>query len=80
MYLSVKIDAAGKHTAEGSLLHDQSDVTRYLLDEAKLAIVPFSVFGTEENVPWYRLSVGACKIDEIQDMLNKLKSALSNLK
>lgn len=55
----------------------QQDVTAYILDEAKLAIVPFSSFGGSPNSTWYRLSVGCCKKEEIEEMLTKLKNALA---
>jgi aspartate aminotransferase len=79
MYLTVKIEGVGKKTAEGQLLGKQSDVTRYLLDEAKLALVPFSAFGASPDSPWYRLSVGTCKIEEIPEMIGKLRTALARL-
>jgi aspartate aminotransferase len=79
MYLTVKVAAAGKTTTEGHLLDDQAAVTRYLMDEAGIAMVPFSVFGTEANAPWYRLSVGACKVEEIPEVLGSLKGALAKL-
>ena len=79
IYLTIKIDLVGKYSAEGNLLATQTDVTSYLLDEAKLAVVPFSAFGVGGNNPWYRLSVGTCKKEEIPDMLAKLETALSKL-
>ena len=48
-------------------------------DAASLAIVPFSSFGADKNMPWYRLSVGTCKLEGIEDILAKLESALSEL-
>jgi len=80
IYLTIKIDLAGKKTADGKLLSDQSDVTAYLLNEASLAVVPFYAFGATRNSPWYRLSVGTCKKDEIDDMISKLGEALQKLK
>jgi aspartate aminotransferase len=79
IYLTIQIDLAGKTSAEGKQLIDQADVTAYLLDEAKLAIVPFTAFGASAKSSWYRLSVGTCKKDEIDEMLNKLKAALQKL-
>jgi aspartate aminotransferase len=79
IYLTIKIDLAGKKTAEGEVLADQSAVTAYLLSEAKLGIVPFYAFGAERTSPWYRLSVGTCKKEEIDEMLAKLKQALTKL-
>jgi aspartate aminotransferase len=49
------------------------------LDEAKLAVVPFSAFGASRDSSWYRLSVGTCRKEEIQEMLNKLREAMQNL-
>ena len=80
IYLTVKITLAGKTTTEGKVLETQSDVTEYLLNEAKLAIVPFYAFGADKNSTWYRLSVGTCKKEEINEMLDKLRSALAKLK
>lgn len=79
IYLTIQIDLAGKTAADGQLLKNQADVTNYLLNEASLAIVPFHAFGAEASSSWYRLSVGTCKKEEIDEMLNKLKAALQKL-
>lgn len=79
IYLTIKIDLVGKKTAEGKTLNTQADVTAYLLQYAGLAIVPFYAFGASNTSPWYRLSVGTCKKEEIDEMLQKLKSALQQL-
>ena len=79
IYLTIQIDYTGKKTAEGKLLAAQADVTSYILDEAKLAVVPFYAFGAKPNSSWYRLSVGTCKKEEIDEMLGMLKSALQKL-
>ena len=80
IYLTIKVDLAGKKKTDDMLLATQADVTQYLLDEAKLAIVPFYVFGAEKNSPWYRLSVGTCLKEEIPEFLGKLKEAMMKLK
>jgi aspartate aminotransferase len=79
IYLTIKLDLAGKTTADGKLLETQSEVTAYILNEAKLAVVPFYAFGASRNSPWYRLSVGTCKKEEIGEMFQKLKMALQPL-
>ncbi len=79
IYLTIKIDLTGKKTKEGRTLMQQSDTTSYLLDEAGLAIVPFSAFGASKNSPWYRLSVGTCRLDDIDDMIRKLREAMGKL-
>ncbi len=78
IYLTIKIDLIGKRTQDGKVLKNQPDVTSYILDEAKLAIVPFSAFGAT-NSPWYRLSVGTCHKEDISAMFQQLKSAMNKL-
>lgn len=79
IYLTIKFDLVGKKTADGKILQTQADVTSYLLQYASLAVVPFYAFGTSNNSPWYRLSVGTCKKEEIDEMLSKLSDALKQL-
>jgi aspartate aminotransferase len=79
IYLTIKIDLVGKKTEGGKTLETQNDVTAYLLNEARLAIVPFYAFGTDRSSPWYRLSVGTCKKEEIPEMINALRTALGKL-
>lgn len=79
IYLTIKMDLAGKKTADGFLLDTQADVTAYLLNNAGLAVVPFYAFGAPKHSPWYRLSVGTCKKEEIGEMLGKLREALTGL-
>lgn len=79
IYLTIQFDLVGKKMPNGEALQTQADVTSYLLQEAKLAIVPFYAFGASRNSSWYRLSVGTCKKEEIPVMLQQLRSALSQL-
>jgi aspartate aminotransferase len=78
IYLTIKIDLTGK-SINGKLLSNQDDVTAYILNEAKLAVVPFSAFGANKNSPWYRLSVGTCHTEEIPAMIEQLKKAMVKL-
>lgn len=80
IYLTVQINLAGKQQPDGTVLADQAAVTSYMLNEAKLAIVPFAAFGATGANSWYRLSVGTCLVHEIDEMLLKLKTALEKLK
>ena len=79
IYLTIKVDAVGKKTADGKLLENQGDVTAYMLSEAGLAVVPFYAFGSDRSNPWYRLSVGTCKKEEINEMISRLGEALRKL-
>lgn len=79
IYLTIKIDLTRKKTTEDKLLQSQADVTAYLLHAAGLAVVPFYAFGAAKTSPWYRLSVGTCKKEEIDEMIEKLKAAMMKL-
>jgi aspartate aminotransferase len=79
IYLTIKIDLKGKKTQSGVRLENQSDVTRYILDQAKLAVVPFTAFGASKNSPWYRLSVGTCHVNYIADMFEQLQLSMERL-
>jgi aspartate aminotransferase len=79
IYLTIQFDLVGKKMPNGEALQTQADVTSYLLQNAKLAIVPFYAFGASRNSSWYRLSVGTCKKEEIPVMLQQLRSALAQL-
>jgi aspartate aminotransferase len=79
IYLTIRLDLKGRKTKEGETLTDQVAVTRYVLDEAGLAVVPFYAFGTSKESPWYRLSVGTCKKEEIDEMIYKLRESLDKL-
>jgi aspartate aminotransferase len=79
IYLTVKVDLKGWKNADGAALNDQAAVTQFLLNEAGLALVPFYAFGSDRESPWYRLSVGTCKREEIDEMLGKLRTAIGTL-
>jgi aspartate aminotransferase len=76
IYLTLKIDIAGRQ-AHGQLIADQKSAGTYILEKAKLALVPFSAFGGADDSPWYRVSVGTCIIEEVPSMLSLLEQALA---
>jgi aspartate aminotransferase len=80
IYLTVKVDYSSKTTPAGDVLKTSTDINFYLIKEAKVALVPFSAFGTEDDVNWFRASVGASTLQDIKDLLPRIKEALSKLK
>ena len=80
LYLTIKLDYIGKTKPDGSVIENSSDLVFYLINDAGVALVPFSAFGEEKSEPWFRASVGGLAVDEIKVMLPKLESALNNLK
>ncbi|TND08776.1 MAG: aspartate aminotransferase [Bacteroidetes bacterium] len=79
IYLTVQFNLHGMKTADGRVLETTKDVTRYILDEAKIAIVPFYAFGSSHDSSWYRLSVGTCRVEEIDTIMSSLETALKKL-
>lgn len=80
IYLTVQLDLTGLTTENGDVLHSAKEVTRYVLDEGKIALVPFYAFGSSVNSNWYRLSVGTCKLTDIPNIIKSLGQALEKLK
>ena len=80
IYLTVQFDLKGFKKENGDTLETTKDITRFLLDEAKLAIVPFYAFGASDSSTWYRLSVGTCKLSDVEGIIGNLRTALKTLK
>jgi len=80
IYLTVKIDYTGKTTPDGDLIKDSADMNFYLIREAGCALVPFSAFGTDDSLSWFRVSVGATALADIESVLPRIKAALVKLK
>lgn len=79
IYLTVQINLAGRSTQSGQLLENQAAVTDFILNEAKLALVPFGIFGAGKENNWYRLSVGTCRKQDIDTVVAKLREALQKI-
>ena len=79
IYLSARFQLQGKRTADGRTLQSDDDVRSYLLQSAGLAAVPFSAFGQPEGSGWFRLSVGAVSLADVEKLMGRLKPALSSL-
>lgn len=80
IYLTVKIDYSGKTTPDGITLKTSADINFFLINEAKVAFVPFSAFGTGDEVNWFRVSVGASTLQDIKKLTPRIKEALMKLK
>ena len=80
MYLTIKLDYIGKAKPDGTVIENSSDLVFYLINDAGVALVPFSAFGEAKSEPWFRASAGGLATDEISLMMPKLEKALNNLK
>lgn len=80
IYLTIQIDYLGKSTPAGQLLRTSSDLVFYLISEAGVGLVPFSAFSADPGMNWFRASVGGCSLEDIQEMMPRLRDALAKLK
>lgn len=79
IYLTVQFSLHGLKTAEGKVLTSTQDVTKYILDDAQVALVPFYAFGASPDSSWYRLSVGTCKLEDVKGVIENLRNSLKKL-
>ncbi|HEX9106363.1 MAG TPA: aminotransferase class I/II-fold pyridoxal phosphate-dependent enzyme, partial [Longimicrobiales bacterium] len=78
IYLSARFDLNGR-TVAGRALRTNEDVRRYLLQEAGFAAVAFQAFGVQEDTGWFRLSVGAVSMPQIEEVLPRLEEAVAKV-
>ena len=79
MYLSARFALNGKRTPDGKTLRTNDDIRRYLLEAAGFAVVPFQAFGVKEDTGWFRLSVGAVSLSDIERVLPALRKAIADV-
>ncbi len=70
IYLSVQFAVRGRTNDE---------VRRYLLEEAGLAMVPFQAFGLPNEGGWFRLSVGAVSVRDVEEAMPRIETALRHV-
>jgi aspartate aminotransferase len=80
IYLTARFNLIGKTTPKGELIETNEDVRKYLLHTAGCAIVPFQAFDLREETGWFRISVGACSMEDIESMMPKVRQAIEALK
>ncbi|MEX1362152.1 MAG: aminotransferase class I/II-fold pyridoxal phosphate-dependent enzyme, partial [Nannocystaceae bacterium] len=79
IYLTVRIHPFGRTTPGGERLSTNDSIRRYLLDAARVGVVPFQAFGVAGEDGWFRLSVGAVGLDELDGALSRIGDALRAL-
>ena len=79
IYLSARFDLRGKTTRNGAKLTTADDVRKWVLEEAGMAMVPFDAFGSSTDEGWFRLSVGAVSVADIEACLPRLRAGLESL-
>jgi aspartate aminotransferase len=76
IYLSARFALGGRVASDGTRLDSDEAIRAYLLQSAGMAVVPFQAFGVRGDSGWFRLSVGAVSLEQIQRMLPRLRAAV----
>jgi aspartate aminotransferase len=76
LYLSLRVDLVGR-SVRGRAIGSNEDIRRLLLEEAGFAVVPFQAFGLAEDTGWFRLSVGAVSVEDIERAMPRIRAALT---
>lgn len=79
LYLTIKMDFRGKQKPDGTQIASSSDLVFYLINEAGVALVPFSAFGNSPEMPYFRASAGGVSQEDIRNMFPRLENALEKL-
>ncbi|HET8796100.1 MAG TPA: aminotransferase class I/II-fold pyridoxal phosphate-dependent enzyme [Thermoanaerobaculia bacterium] len=72
IYLSVQFDLVDR-------MKTNEAIREFLLHEAGFAVVPFQAFGLKEEDGWFRLSVGAVSLADIDAGLRRVREALKKI-
>ena len=79
IYLTVELNLVGATTADNKKLESVEAVFEYILNEAGVALVPFYAFGASRTLPWFRLSIGTTRSEDIAIIEKQLEDALQKL-
>jgi aspartate aminotransferase len=69
IYLTVRFSLAG---------HTNEQTRKLLLERAGFGIVPFQAFGLTEDTGWFRISVGAVSVADIEAALPRVRAVLES--
>lgn len=72
IYLSLRVNLLDR---EG--FSSNQDVLDLLLEQAGVAVVPFEAFDRKESDGWFRMSVGAVGMDDIDGALARIRAVLA---
>ncbi len=70
IYLSFRVDLVGRG------FESNEAIRAFMLDEAGMAVVPFQAFDLPEDSGWFRISIGAVGLDELDACLMRLEAAI----
>lgn len=75
IYLSLQLKLVGR-TVAGRKMESNESIRKLLLDKAGLSVVPFQAFSYPGDSGWFRLSVGAVSMEEIENSFPRIRKLL----
>lgn len=75
IYLSLHLDLVGR-SIDGARIESNETIRKLLLDRAGLAVVPFQAFGLKDETGWFRISVGAVSLADIEAAFPRIRALL----
>ena len=79
IYLSLQMNLVGR-TIDGQPIRSNEDIRQIMLERAGLGVVPFQAFGLKDESGWFRLSVGAVSLKDIEDAFPRIRAFLDKVK
>ena len=76
IYLSVRFDLFGRPGLDGAPMRTNDQIRQWLLTRAGVAVVPFQAFDLDAESGWFRISVGAVSVADLEAALVRLGDAL----
>jgi aspartate aminotransferase len=78
IYLSLQLDLVGR-SFRGRSIKDNEDIRQIVLEEAGLGVVPFQAFGLDGESGWFRMSVGAVSLADIDSAFPRVRRLLEQV-
>jgi aspartate aminotransferase len=79
IYLSLQLDLVGRSIA-GKSIKTKEDIRQIMLERAGLGVVPFQAFGLRQETGWFRMSVGAVSLEDIETAFPRIRAFLEQVK
>ena len=67
-------------TIDGQPIRSNEDIRQIMLERAGLGVVPFQAFGLKDESGWFRMSVGAVSLKDIEDAFPRIRAFLDKVK
>ncbi|MBL8695386.1 MAG: aminotransferase class I/II-fold pyridoxal phosphate-dependent enzyme [Planctomycetes bacterium] len=87
IYLTARFNFIGKKAPKDARFPNTPDtfqtneqIRRFLLERAGFGVVPFQAFGVKGENGWFRLSVGAVSVADIERVMTRLEAAVSSIR